>query len=528
MQAAFFAGAVDGGAATGLRMVVTLADGCDSAQTTWTAVFNSVTGDYDPDFDSSAAGTEIDAYEVATSEAATAYTDASVQSIADRVAASEVAAAAATAEVQDALTAAQAEIRSLLTLTASITACAASSQVLGANGECRHAVPTCSLPSGVPATGVGALSFTGDAVPGTLAKHVCAAGSYDRSAGRTCQIDRTWTAGRADCQRCRASCAACTEANACTACTAGGPTPRLVHGECRGNDGLSRASPLRSCMEGKLQGFGNGVYWMIGPATATGQRTGYRQRTYQIYCMNEPGLGWTDVAGGGWEILSVQTGGHGNTTQGPRHTSNRIMRGAPNDGFGTNIGRNPTAMPVLGTNSYVGHSSQMSPAWGERARQAGNDWIKFSAKIQGGTVRGQDHFKLDFGNSSTFPFWWMYANANRGSCVGMPGTLKMRINNVPVGMTDVMHTRGSNSIGLANPTDACGTRTAMRITSRGAAHGFSRIDHDNSENTIRHLISYTDSDRGVSASRCHYCCWGCGGWREVVVWASRPHQPETV
>ena len=57
-------------------------------------------------------------------------------------------------------------------------------------------------------------------------------------------------------------------------------------------------------------------------------------------------------------------------------------------------------------------------------------------------------------------------------------------------------------------------------------HGFSRIDHDNTDNTIKHLISYSDANTGYSASRCHYCCWGCGGWRETIVWASRPHQPE--
>ena len=67
----------------------------------------------------------------------------------------------------------------------------------------------------------------------------------------------------------------------------------------------------------------------------------------------------------------------------------------------------------------------------------------------------------------------------------------------------------------------------MRIRTRDDyRHGFSRIDHDNSDNTIKHLISYSDTAGGMSASRCHYCCWGCGGWRETVVWAARPHQPE--
>ena len=49
-----------------------------------------------------------------------------------------------------------------------------------------------------------------------------------------------------------------------------------------------------------------------------------------------------------------------------------------------------------------------------------------------------------------------------------------------------------------------------------------RLDAGNTDNNIRHLFTYVDNAGGDSASRCNYCCWGCAGWREVLVWAARP------
>jgi hypothetical protein len=511
-----YAGPVSGGAATGLRMEVE--DSCLTA--TWTAVFNSVTGDFDPDFDYSSGGAVITTREMASLEVAQAYTDDAV-AVVNRAAVNDRARSLQfTTDLQASLDQTNEALRAL---TRRVTA---------------NESP-CPIPSGVPASGVGSLTFSGDAVPGTLAKYVCPTGQYDQSAGRTCQLDLTWTAGSADCHACRTGCAECTGANTCTRCEPQGEVPRLVHGECRGNDGLSQQSPLMSCMDGRLQGFPNGVYWLRSPTTNRGQRPGYRNRVYQSYCMNVPGLGWTDVAGGGWEILHVQTGGHQNSFRGTPHQSNRAMIGAPNDGFNVGPGnpgdpRRRVDMPVLTGNAQANHHSQMSPAWTERARQVGNDWIKFSVKIYGNTVRGQDHFKVDLGNHTNFPFnWILNPPSNQGECPTAPGEIKISINNVPVGKTTKIfaYNLGETwgSIGLPNSENRCSLESNLRLHTQGnenSAHGFRRIDGGSSDNTMKHFFSYGDGHNGYSSSRCHYCCWGCNRWRETVVWASRPHQPE--
>ena len=119
-------------------------------------------------------------------------------------------------------------------------------------------------------------------------------------------------------------------------------------------------------------------------------------------------------------------------------------------------------------------------------------------------------------NFATNPFGW--------GCRAMGFRVHMEVNNIDVGSTDrFMGDR--NSIGLANKdNDRCGQGANNYITSHAkqAQHGWHRIDGATTDNSIRHLISYSDAATGYSASRCTYCCWGCGSWSEFVMWGVRP------
>lgn len=109
------------------------------------------------------------------------------------------------------------------------------------------------------------------------------------------------------------------------------------------------------------------------------------------------------------------------------------------------------------------------------------------------------------------------------SCRTLPFRVAMEINNIPIGSTN-RFVGSSTSFGLANEdNDRCGQSTSNVIRSRlwGNKHRFYRTDGYTTDNSIRHLISYNDRSASYSASRCTYCCWGCGSWHEYVMWGAR-------
>jgi len=106
----------------------------------------------------------------------------------------------------------------------------------------------------------------------------------------------------------------------------------------------------------------------------------------------------------------------------------------------------------------------------------------------------------------------------------MPGKVEVEINDVAVGQTNT-GVGSATSMGLANEgNDRCGQslNNVIRAKNAYSKHKFRRIDGGNQDNSMRHSISYTDTATDKSASRCTYCCWGCGGWIEMVMWGVRP------
>lgn len=324
-----------------------------------------------------------------------------------------------------------APIRARVDALQKVVTCSERGQMRGSDGNCTDIIPLCT---DLPALPKGAtLVFPGDAVPGTRGRVVCSSkGEYDASDGSTCLRNGSWSAVAVKCTKCSPECSECSGPQTCTAC--GPDYPNLKHGRCIGNDGLSKEFPLTSCRIAKESGFSSGLYFL---KSADG-------RVYQAFCMNGVINGWNNAYGGGWEILHTQIGGY-NLPSSPK--SNRAMRSnPPSDVVG---------LPELSDRRT--HKSQMSRAFLERAQQNGWQWIKFMAKFQDNTLKGQDTNMVSL--PRTMNWWWFYdPKTSKNNCKKMPGQAIVTVNGKDVGQTDrAVYHSGLNSIGLANKdNDQCG------------------------------------------------------------------------
>lgn len=190
-------------------------------------------------------------------------------------------------------------------------------------------------------------------------------------------------------------------------------------------------------------------------------------------------------------------------------------------------------MPDLkkdGWNQLKKIGSQITYGWHARGGQEKQQWMKFMTAWPGGTKRKEGRKLLHM--EGNMKMEWFFPSNEPGrrfggwSCRTMPAKISMEINDIDVGKTD-RAVGSSSSVGLANEdNDRCsrGTNDVIRARNKRGAHGFSRIDGYTQDNSVRHLISYSDQDNGRSSSRCTYCCWGCGGWSEIVMWGVRQQE----
>lgn len=504
------AGFMDASNTLGLRLEIdvdSMMSGSSCSHFQYEAVVTSVTGGFDNTFAFSGGSA------VELTEFATGVDVSQIQRLADGLATELVAARARIVELET-LTSDYTIISGLVD---DITGCHGRGQMLGTDGSCRHAVPTCDIPTNLP-RGIR-LSFTGEAVPGTVAVIRCAAGSYDTSGGAACMRNGSWSPIRPQCVSCPSECAECSSHTLCTVCT--DRFPNLLHGMCMTNSGLTRESPVHTC--GDVRDRPSGTYWLNNTRiTQNPQRT---RNPYQAFCFNDNFGGWTRPAGGGWEILHVQAGGWGYRGRDSRKSNRELRNRANTAGYGMrNIEPPDLANPVT-------QYSQMGQNWVERSRENGWEWGKFMAKIYGDgttttTLHGQDNNIISMGPRLNMA--WFFTSQSRGytGCTRMPDRVNVSINGLAVGSTDRANIYGNgNSVGLANKrNDPCGQNGQNYINTWDVAsqHTFRRIDGYHTDNSIRHLFSYSDTSASYSASRCTYCCWGCGSWREVVMWGARP------
>lgn len=502
---AFAVNTIDSG--LGLRVDIDfthISNGCTSFG--YTAAVSSITGGWDSSFDASAASNEVAIIMMATEDFVTSSmasaVDGAVASLQPVVDSLRNESATLRAEL-DTITA---NYEALRRVVANLTGCSARGQILAADGSCVDGTPTCDTnPPNLP---VGmSLVYSGEAVPGVTARIDCPVGRYDNSGGTTCLRNGTWTTIAPNCVRCDSRCLDCHDRLTCSTCDPNSNFPILRHGMCQeSHDGLSASSPFDHCSESKLLGLPSGQYYVNST----------RGRVYQTFCLNEPLSGWADVYGGGWEILHTQIGGHGLPN---RPISNVNLRARPN----VRTGLTP---PDLANRTT--HRSLLHQAWAERTSDRNMQWIKFMAKFQGNTLRGQDTNLMTF--QSTNSLGWLYAASGNGrrGCHQMPGAVELSINGLYMGSTTraIFFPTGNGryqSIGLANrDNDRCGQSSTNYLTTNGRT-SWRRIDGGTTDNSIRHLFTYADQSTGTSSSRCTYCCWGCGGWREIVMWAARPN-----
>jgi hypothetical protein len=121
-------------------------------------------------------------------------------------------------------------------------------------------------------------------------------------------------------------------------------------------------------------------------------------------------------------------------------------------------------------------------------------------------------------------FNFLFTGVRRANyCGQLPGQVRVSVNGLYMGATDkAVYRAGTGSIGLANRgNDNCGAAPDNYIDTNQRT-SWRRIDNGNTDNGIRHLVTYVDGASSRDSSRCNYCCWGCPGWREVIVWAVRP------
>ena len=180
--------------------------------------------------------------------------------------------------------------------------------------------------------------------------------------------------------------------------------------------------------------------------------------------------------------------------------------------------------------------SQMAKkAWASRASEPKMQWMKFMAAFDGnGKQIKEDRQLMSFSGQALSMDWFFGGAPGNGrnsfyegggmKCVQFPSAsrIAMEINDVDVGSTN--HAVGyGNSMGLANrDNDACSSsNNIIHAREKAGEHKFIRLDGSSQDNSIRHLVSYQDAGNGISASRCSYCCWGCGGTMEIVMWGVR-------
>ena len=273
---------------------------------------------------------------------------------------------------------------------------------------------------------------------------------------------------------------------------------------------------FKSCFQAYSLGMPSG-YYSVFAADGT---------HHDAYCVNDESLGWKldtsgPAKGGGWEIVHTLIGGH-NLKGGQK--SNYDMRHSAQY-------RTDKLSPFNLKEDFkqiVTKSTQMTNAWHRRAKEKGGQWMKFMTAYQGNRQRKQDRQMMDMDSKCSMDWFFPNNNVNMGGgwgCRSMPGIITMYINGKNVGKTNKA-TGHTGSIGLSNQdNDPCGSGADNYIRARHnqGAHKFSRIDGATQDNSIRHLISYSDRNNGMSASRCGYCCWGCGGWTEMVMWGYRPN-----
>eukprot|EP00036_Acanthoecidae_sp_10tr_P018449 CAMPEP_0206305438 /NCGR_PEP_ID=MMETSP0106_2-20121207/10263_1 /ASSEMBLY_ACC=CAM_ASM_000206 /TAXON_ID=81532 /ORGANISM="Acanthoeca-like sp., Strain 10tr" /LENGTH=231 /DNA_ID=CAMNT_0053736285 /DNA_START=115 /DNA_END=808 /DNA_ORIENTATION=- len=227
--------------------------------------------------------------------------------------------------------------------------------------------------------------------------------------------------------------------------------------------------------------FPSGFYWLR-----------YQRTTYRAYCFNTATRGWQTAAGGGWEIVHSQIGGHGlpNTA-----ISNANLRGAPNVAASSGLD-----MPWIADSSRGNISTQrslMAPAWAQRGTENGVQWMKFAVKIQGNSPRGQDNIMMQL--PSNMNLQWFFSGS--GLLWQLPhdaGTVTVSINNQTMGRTNQAVFFSGQNVGLANrDNDQCGQSSRNYITTNQRT-SFTRIDGGTTDNSIRHLISYSDTSTGLS------------------------------
>jgi len=519
---------LDAGASIAVNLMLNL-QGLTATCSTfmYNMTITSTTAPFDPSFVTTG-GTPVPTVRRATLNDIQAVTDATATVVGQlaaattRITALEARAAAAEAALNTSaqqLAEVRAAVRALQQLTAdygvlsdaidNLTHCQGRGMLLAANNVCTHATPACPATGGGAPAGVTlAWGGGGDAVPGTIARLVCPAGNFEATGGTvTCRRDGTWASPRVQpvCRRCPASCTACRAAatnaaaapGVCTACVQGRV---LLDGQCFNGNGLSAQSPLLNCASAADAGLGSRAVWLNASGTV-----------YRAFCLNDDNVnGWGSAQGGGWEVVHTQVGGHSLFSN---PVPNIALRQAPNVAMVSlpDI-RNGTGRPT--------QRSQMSAAWAIRAAQPGLQWMKFMAKIQVDTLRGTDSVRVDL--PPNMPFAWLFSRMTRTYCATMPGQVEIFVNGRSMGRTNQAKFQ-TTSIGFANRGyDTCGQGPANYIdTNRRST--WRKIDDQNTDNSIRHLVTYNDrSSSPTQANRCNYCCWGCPGWREVVVWAVRP------
>ena len=219
--------------------------------------------------------------------------------------------------------------------------CVSKGQALGKDGKCTWPVNMCNAKPTVDSGFKGrtaTLKFEGDAAPGTVGSFDCGPGRYYSTAKTACKLDGKWSNLKAQCKKCTAH-----------AHYAEGCQPPA--------DGV-----FDSCKHTYQSGLKSGRY-IIKENVATYAKTG---KKYEAYCLNDNSLGWHlptkgDGAGGGWEIVHTQSGGHfpaannGRRSNADLRKSTKMTKLMPFD-----IGR--TGLPTF-PGDAKSKTSQMSNGW---------------------------------------------------------------------------------------------------------------------------------------------------------------------
>lgn len=386
-------------------------------------------------------------------------------------------------------------------LLAAAAKCVDKGLALGSTGKCVTPFALCEATPRVDAGNKpvkkATLVYTGDPVPGVVGTFDCGKG-YHSTTTAACMVSGAWSTLGAKCVACHK--------------VEGGIPPECF------------PEVWDSCHQTFLFGQPSGYYTLH-------TLNGKEGDTYKAYCLNDDSLGWeleknakAKGFGGGWEIVHTLVGGTG--TGPARILSNRALRKNAKlrhekiTPFDLKLSKAQARAP----------GTQMTDHWLKHSMVKGRQWMKFMTAINTGSgEQRKDTNLVEFDAKGRmkdlFPNQgWDIAIGGGWNCKSMPGRATVEVNGVIVGTTNIMvgHT---NSIGFANrDNDPCSQPAANMIGCQASAgkHGFKRVDGSTCDNSIRHLVSYVDGANSKSASRCTYCCWGCGGWYELVMWGVRP------